>query len=137
MTPRNPSAEYTSRLARRVAKDLKRCGWKLAAIMRDNGSESRTRSFRQTTVELRAEHCPIRSGRPQTNGCFQRVQGTILEECWKPAFARYLVPRPTGLGEELKHYLGYYNYERAHTGRWTQGGTPATVIGAAKMGPGR
>ena len=28
----------------------------------------------------------------KTNGCAERVQGTILEECWKPCLGRYLVP---------------------------------------------
>jgi hypothetical protein len=29
------------------------------------------------------------------------VQQTILEECWKPAFARYLIPKQTGLRLEV------------------------------------
>ena len=137
VTPRNPSADYTSRLARRVARDLKRFGWKLEAVMSDNGNEFRARSFRETVDELGAEHRFIRPGRPQTNGCVERLQGTLLEECWKPAFARYLVPRYTGLRRDLTRYLAYYNHDRAHTGRWTRGRTPAEVIGAAKMWSGR
>ena len=73
------------------------------------------------------------AGRPQTNGCVERVQGTILEECWKPAFARYLTPKITGLQRELVAYLCYYNYDRAHTGRWTNGRTPEQVLGSGKM----
>jgi len=30
-------------------------------------------------------------------------------------------------------YLRYYNTERAHTGRWTSGRTPAEVLGKAKL----
>ena len=63
----------------------------------------------------------------------ERVQGTILEECWKPAFARYLTPRITGLQRELKEYLRYYNYDRTHNGRWTKGRTPDQVLGAGKI----
>ena len=44
----------------------------------------------------------IHAGRPQTNGCVERVRGTILEECWKPSFARYPVP---GLRREPNRYL--------------------------------
>ena len=79
----------------------------------------------------------IRSGRPQTNGCVERVHGTILEECWKPAFAQYLVPGFQGLRRDLKRYLRYYNEDHAHTGRWTRGRTPMEVIGANKMWSGR
>ena len=58
---------------------------------------------------------------------------TILEECWKPAFARHLLPNITGLREELRRYLRYYNTDRAQTGRWTRGRTPEQVVGKAKM----
>jgi hypothetical protein len=51
----------------------------------------------------------------------ERVQQTILDECWKPAFARYLIPKQTGLKLDLERYLRYYNTQRAHTGRWTKG----------------
>lgn len=137
VTPHNPSARHTSQLAQRVAQDLKRFGWELEAVMSDNGSEFRAKRFRNTVEELGAEHRFIRSGRPQTNGCVERFQGTVLEECWKPAFARYLVPRKTGLRRDLENYLRYYNFDRAHTGRWTKGRTPAQVIGANKMYAGR
>jgi hypothetical protein len=63
----------------------------------------------------------------------ERVQRTILEECWKPTFARYLVPKYMGLRRELERYLALYNYDRAHNGRLTKGRTPAEVFGAAKM----
>ena len=63
----------------------------------------------------------------------ERVQGTILEEWWKPAFARHLIPKQTGLRRDLERYLHYYNSDRAHTGRWTRGRTPESVIGKARL----
>ncbi|HET6747701.1 MAG TPA: integrase core domain-containing protein, partial [Actinomycetes bacterium] len=74
------------------------------------------------------------AGRPQTNGCVERVQQTILEECWKPAFARYLIPKQTGLRLDLERYLRSYNTERAHTGRWTKGRTPNRFSGRPSCG---
>ena len=56
--------------------------------MTDNGSEFRSRQFGETVAALGARQRFIQAGRPQTNGCVERVQGTILEECWKPSFAR-------------------------------------------------
>ncbi len=132
-TSRNPSAKWTSRLARRVARDLSRRGWGFEATMSDNASEFRSDEFQDTRRQLHAKHVFIHAGRPQTNGCVERVQGTILQECWKPAFARYLTPKITGLQRELKAYLSYYNYDRAHTGRWTKGKTPVQVLGGGKM----
>ena len=137
VTPHNPAAKHASNLVRRVARDLKRFGWDLQAVLSDNGGEFRSGTFREAVEQLGAEQRFIRSGRPQSNGCVERLQGTILEECWKPAFARYLVPGFEGLRRDLNRYLIYYNTDRAHTGRWTNGQTPAQVIGANKMYSGR
>jgi hypothetical protein len=51
------------------------------------------------------------------------------------AFARFLIPKQTGLRRELEAYLLLYNTDRAHTGRWNRGRTPEDVIGKAKMYP--
>jgi transposase InsO family protein len=78
----------------------------------------------------------IRAGRPQTNGCVERVQRTVLEECWRPTFARSLVPKYTALHRDLVRYLRFYTFDRARTGRHTAGRTPAQpVYGARKMRP--
>ena len=81
VTRRNPSATWTSALAQQVAADLAARGWKLERVMTDNASEFRSATFAQTISQLRARHSFIRAGRPQTNGCVERVQQTILEEC--------------------------------------------------------
>ncbi len=133
VTPKNPSARWCSELARRVAKDLSRRGWKVEAVMSDNASEFRSEEFGRAVAALGARQIFIRAGRPQTNGCVERVQETVLEECWKPAFARYLIPKQTGLRLDLERYVRYYNTDRAHTGRWTRGRTPDQVIGKVKM----
>nr|MBA2641572.1 transposase [Actinomycetota bacterium] len=135
LTLRNPSARWTSELARRVAADLAARGWTLESVMTDNASEFRSAEFDPAVAQLGARHLFIRAGRPQTNGCVERVQQSILEECWKPAFARYLIPKYTGLRLDLERYLRYYNTDRAHTGRWTRGKTPEGVLGKVKMWP--
>ena len=135
-TPLNPSAARTSALARRVAADLRAHGWLLERVLSDNGSEFRSHVFGDTVRELGARQTFIRAGRPATNGAVERVQRTILEECWRPSFARSLVPKLTGLTRDLAAYLRFYNEERAHTGRLTAGRTPLeALIGARKMRP--
>jgi transposase InsO family protein len=135
-TPLNPSAVRTSALAKRVAADLRSHGWRLERVLSDNGSEFRSGVFGATVHELGAHQTFIRAGRPATNGAVERVQRTILEECWRPSFARSLVPKLTGLTRDLAAYLRYYNEERAHTGRLTQGRTPyEALVGARKMRP--
>jgi transposase InsO family protein len=134
VTRRNPSAVWTSALARMVAADLASRGWRLERSMSDNASEFRSATFQATIAKLGARQSFIRAGRPQTNGCVERVQQTILDECWKPAFARSLIPKQTGLKLDLERYLRYYNTERAHTGRWTRGHTPEEVLGRPSYG---
>jgi len=135
-TPLNPSAKKTSALARRVAADLAAHGWRLEAVLTDNGSEFRSHEFGEQVRAVHARQRFIHPGRPTTNGAVERVQRTILEECWRPSFARSLVPKLNGLSRDLESYLRFYNEERAHTGRLTQGRTPLQVlIGARKMRP--
>lgn len=130
----NPTAKQTSKLARRVARDLKRAGWRLERVLCDNGNEFKGEPFQQTIASLKARITHIKSGRPQTNGHVEALHRLILEECWRPAFARYLYPRYTGLRRELAHYLTDYNTDRVHHGRLTNGRIPADIVyGARKM----
>ena len=125
-----------SKLARRVARDLKAAGWQLERVLSDNGNEFRGLPFGETLARLNARHTRIHAGRPQTNGNVEALHKTILDECWRPAFARYLYPRYTGLRRELDTYLHYYNHDRVHHGRLTRGQIPADIVyGARKMEP--
>jgi transposase InsO family protein len=136
VTPLNPAARHTSALVRRVAAELAAAGWRLQAVSTDNGSEFRSQEFRRAVAATGAHHRFIHAGRPQSNGCVERVQRTILEECWRPSFARSLVPKVTALQRDLVEYLDYYNFERAHTGIHNRGLTPAALVyGARKMRP--
>jgi transposase InsO family protein len=116
-----------------VASPTRR-GWRLEAVMTDHGAEFKRNDFDKALAHVGARHVFIRSGRPQTNGCVERVQGTILEECWKPTFARYLIPKQVGLRHDLERYLRYYNNDRAHTGRWTRGRTPTAFSERPRCG---
>lgn len=132
----NPNATQTSKLARRIAKDLSRAGWRLERVLTDNGNEFRAGFHELVIDKLEARHTFIRSGRPQTNGHVERLHRTILEECWRPAFARYFHVSFTGLRRDLDYYLRGYNFDRVHRGRITKGRIPADIVyGAKKMEP--
>ena len=133
---RNPRARHTRELVHRVARELKAAGWKLAEVTTDNGSEFRSREFRSEIERLGAHQRFIKAGRPNSNGCVERLQLTILEECWRPSFARSLVPRMTALQRDLDEYLFDYNFDRAHSGRLTKGRIPGDIVfGARKTRP--
>ena len=130
-----PDQGQTSRFAQRVARTLRAAGWQMERVLTDNGNEFQAR-FGAAIKALGAGQTKIRAGRPQTNGHVERVHRTILEECWRPVFARFLYLRYRGLQRELDAYLNIYNHHRAHTGRITQGRCPAELVyGARKMKP--
>ena len=115
-----------------MARELEAAGWRLREVTSDNGSEFRAREFGATVAALGARQRFIKAGRPDSNGCVERLQLTILEECWRPAFARSLVPRSTALERDLDEYLDYFNHDRAHTGRLTRGRVPADIVFGAR-----
>lgn len=124
----------TSKLARRVCAELAAAGWRLERVLTDNGGEFRSADFRSTLGELGVRHTLIRAGRPQTNGTVEALHRLILEECWRPALARYLHVRFTELKRDLERYTDTYNFDRPHHSRLTQRRIPAnTVYGATKM----
>jgi transposase InsO family protein len=131
-TERNPRSRFARQLVHRVARELKAAGWRLQAVTTDNGSEFRAREFGQAVDRLGARQRFIKAGRPDSNGCVERLQLTILEECWRPAFARSLAPRSTALERDLDEYLRYFNHDRAHTGRLTKGKLPADIVFGAR-----
>lgn len=129
------SARNTSRFARRVADELRKAGWQLERFLSDNGNEFKG-DFSALTAKLGAAHTRIHAGRPQTNGHVEALHKTILDECWRPAFARYLYPTLTGPQRELDTYPTYDNTDRVHHGRLTRGRIPADIIHRArKMEP--
>ncbi len=136
VSPLNPQYIYAKAVLHTAATELERAGWRLKVVTTDNGNEFRALRFRAAVATHGAEHRFIHAGRPQTNGCVERVQRTILEECWRPAFARSLVPDFTSLRRDLVRYMHYFNEDRAHTGRHTQGRTPwELVYGSRKVHP--
>lgn len=127
-TGHNPSPALTSQLAHRVAADLTKHGWTPKTVSTDNGNEFRAQQFRDTLRNLGIDHRYIRSGRPQSNGKVERVQRTILEECYQPNLIGYVEPSITGLRRDLNTYIGYYNHQRRHYGKWNQGKTPSQIM---------
>jgi transposase InsO family protein len=93
----NPVARHTRGLVPRVASELAQAGWKLRAAIADTGSEFRSREFTSELPRLGVQRRRIRSVRPASNGDVERLQLTIVEECWRPAFARAPAPKSTAL----------------------------------------
>jgi len=104
---------------------LREADWRLERFLSDNGNEFKG-GFSKTVGQLKAEHTRIRAGRPQTNGNVESLHRTILDECWRPSFARYLHPALTSLRRDLEEYLRFYNFDRVHHG---SDGPPVRLLG--------
>jgi transposase InsO family protein len=76
--------------------DLQAARWRPKRMLSDNRNEFRGPAFREV-LELGARHSRIHAGRPQTNGHVEALHKTILDEWWRPAFARYLYPAPSAV----------------------------------------
>lgn len=71
---------------------------------------------------------------PQTNGHVEALHKMILDECWRPAFARYLFPRCSCPRRALDTYVRFYSHDRVHHARLTRGQIPADLVyGARKI----
>jgi transposase InsO family protein len=117
---RNLRSRHCQALLHRLARELALAGWKLRTVTTDNHSEFASSEFGKVLAAAGARQRRIKAGRPTANGCLERVQLTILEECWPPSFARSLVPKLTALTRDLDEFLHYYNTDRAYTGRHTK-----------------
>ena len=115
-----------------MAAGLRAAGWRLKEVICDNGSEFRAQQFGEACEAVGARRRHIRAGRPTSNGNVERLQQTILEECWRPSFPRSLVPKITALRQDLADYLIAYNFDRAHTGRLTRGRVPGDIVFGAR-----
>ena len=103
-------------------------GVPLLRILTDRGSEfSGDRSRHPYELYLTIEeiaHTRTKTKHPQTNGICERVQKTLLQEFYQPAFRRKVYQSIDELQIDLDAYLEQYNAERPHQGRWCYGKTP-------------
>lgn len=83
----SPAAHYNvGPLARQVAADRARHGWRLARVSNDNAGGFTSAIFTEALHRAGVRHTRIRAGRPQRNGSIERVHETNLEECYYPTF---------------------------------------------------
>ena len=126
VTLHNPSAIHTTALAHQIAQTLAINEWTFKAVTTDRGNEFVAHRFTNTLQKLGVQHRYV--NRPQTNGKVEQVHNTILQELWKPFFARHEPRNITYLRQALNEYLWYYNNERPHHGKWNQGQPPTTIL---------
>jgi transposase InsO family protein len=103
-------------------------GVPLLRILTDRGGEfvgDRSRHPYELYLSIEdIAHTRTKVKHPQTNGICERVQKTILQEFYQPAFRKKVYESIADLQADLDAYLEHYNAERPHQGRWCFGKTP-------------
>jgi transposase InsO family protein len=74
------------------------------------------------------EHRTTRVRSPRTNGFVERMNRTLLDECFRVAGRQTWYIEPEEIQRDLDRFLEYYNLQRSHQGYRLQGRTPAQAL---------
>ena len=116
----------------RVLPFYEALGVEVGAVLTDNGREYCGRPDSHPYELLLAmdgiEHRNTRIRSPRTNGFVERMNRTLLDECFRVAGRTTWYVEPEEIQRDLDRFLEYYNLERSHQGYRLKGRTPAQAL---------
>jgi transposase InsO family protein len=124
------SAEVAARFVDEVIAILSEIGIELSGVLSDNGPEFDGKAFTRHLSELGITHHRIPARSPNHNAVCERVQGTILQEFYRPAFHRQRFDTLAELDTQLQGFLHRYNTRRRNHGDYMAGRIPLQVLEA-------
>jgi transposase InsO family protein len=74
------------------------------------------------------EHRNTKIRSPRTNGFVERMNRTMLDECFRVAGRTTWYENIEQIQADLDKFIEYYNLERSHQGYRLQGRTPAQAL---------
>ncbi len=122
------NAEIARQFIGRVIRKLRRLDVHVTGVLTDNGPEFKGATFRDHLASLEITHHRTPPRSPNYNAVCERFQGTVLQECWRPAFHRRRFDRLTQLRAELDSWLVTYNTRRKNHSDFMRGRTPRQVL---------
>jgi transposase InsO family protein len=122
------SSEVAAAFCRHLAQGLLTLGVELTGVLTDNGPEFRGGAFAQACAELGLTHHRIPPRSPNHNAVVERFHGTVLDECYRPAFHRRRFDRLADVDHVLQDFVLRYNTRRANRGRYMKGRTPVQML---------
>jgi transposase InsO family protein len=122
------NAAHTMAFLDRLLRHYRRHGITVKAVLSDNGPEYVAKGFQGRLVAkgLRHERIPARS--PNHNAVVERFHGTILQECWRPAFHRRHFSSIRQLQSEVDAWLRTYHHRRRNHSDYMRGRTPRQIL---------
>ena len=122
-------------LHERVLPFYEALGIPVGAVLTDNGREFCGKVDRHPYELLLAmegiEHRHTKVRTPRTNGFVERMNRTLLDECFRVAGRQTWFIEPAEIQAVLDKFLEFYNRERTHQGYRLKGRTPVEALTAA------
>lgn len=116
----------------RVLPFYEALGVKVQAVLTDNGREYCGRPERhpyELFLQLEdIEHRTTKVRSPRTNGFVERMNRTLLDECFRVAGRTTWYITPEEIQRDLDTFLDFYNLKRSHQGYRLKGRTPAQAL---------
>jgi transposase InsO family protein len=116
----------------RVLPFYEQLGVAVGAVLTDNGREFCGRPDAHPYELLLAmegiEHRTTKIRSPRTNGFVERMNRTLLDECFRVAGRQTWYIEPEEIQRDLDRFLEYYNLERSHQGYRVKGRTPLQAL---------
>ena len=107
-------------------------GVEIGAILTDNGREFCGKPGSHPYELLLAlegiEHRTTRIRSPQTHGFVERMNRTLLDECFRVEGRKTWYQEPAEIQRHLDRFLRSYNLDRSHQGYRLRGRTPAQAL---------
>ena len=111
-----------------LTKTMRRLGIPVQRVLSDNGPEYAARAFRDHLAHVGIGHVRIPPRSPNHNAVVERFQGTMLQECWRPAFHRRRFTTIRQLQSEANAWLTRYNTRRRNHGHYMAGRRPIDIL---------
>jgi transposase InsO family protein len=116
----------------RVLPFYEALGVSVGAVLTDNGREYCGRPDQHPYELLLAlegiDHRTTQVRSPRTNGFVERLNRTLLDECFRVAGRTTWYTASEEIQRDLDRFLEYYNVQRSHQGYRLKGRTPAQAL---------
>jgi len=116
----------------RVLPFYEALGVPVAAVLTDNGREFcgklETHPYELLLSMEGIEHRTTKVRSPRTNGFVERMNRTLLDECFRVAGRTTWYVEVAEIQRDLDRFLEYYNLQRSHQGYRLNGRTPAQAL---------
>ena len=107
-------------------------GVNVEAVLTDNGREfcgkPESHHYELLLAVEGIKHRTTKVRSPRTNGFVERMNRTLLDECFRVAGRTRWYVSPDEIQADLDRFLVYYNFERTHQGYRLNGRTPAQAL---------